>query len=554
MNKCIVLSVVFNRPRYIPYQYECLKKFITIPFEYIIFDNSKDDRDTYEIQRNCEYLDIKYYRVPQNIHVSDEVSNRAGLSLDYALRFLYNQMAFRGIVMVCDSDLFLIKSYNPIERIADYDFVGRSIKNIYEQVHKPDHPINLNKLYYYSNQFMLINYDSFSYINDITFVPVVYKGIQLDCGGQLYSFFNENKQIKHLAINDIPSSHFNKENVNINNSLSEGLKDYLTAEINIINGNSFSEIFDDSFIHFRAGSNWCGHSDTLAFNRENNLFTYLCNKLIDWNIKNDSNNKHIISYSLYGNKPKYTFNAVMNALIAKKIYKGWICRYYYDHTVPENIINVLSSFDNVEVCKMESISDAPTGDKMFWRFLPAGEPDVAVMISRDCDSWLSFREACSIKKWIESEKQFHILRDHCYHSQKIMGGIWGVKRGLLLNIKELYSEFIKKSHYDQQFLAEYIYPKILETCMVHIGQNQKMMGGIPSNGYFTDGGVEIEPYFKILEYIPSIDIEKENHINKFRCLHCGIEHNFFVGEMFNNLSVFTIDILNKYNINLTNSV
>ena len=49
--------------------------------------------------------------------------------------------------------------------------------------------------------------------------------------------------------------------------------------MNILNGNSFSEIFDNSFIHLKAGSNWMGHNNEIANQRESNLFSFLQNRL-----------------------------------------------------------------------------------------------------------------------------------------------------------------------------------------------------------------------------------------------------------------------------------
>lgn len=510
----LIVSIVYNKARFIDYQYECLKKFITYPFRYIIFDNSENDD---EIIRHSSYVGAAYIRVPQNIHLAQDPSSRSGASLDYALRYIYNEMNYRGIVMVNDSDLFLVKNYNPIERLGNNDIMG-----IGQYVDGT----------FYTNQLLLMNFNTLPHFNEISFLPSPSR----DCGGLLVNYFNTNKEVKHSSFKIFNSGFFTINNIN---TVPETFMDLFKEEVKIIKSGDytnrvFSEILDDVFVHLRAGSNWYGFSDNIVFEREDNLFTFLCNKLIDWNIPSDSENKYIISYSLYGNNPKYTYNAIINTILAKKLYKGWICRYYIDHTVPANIVNILQSFDNVEIVKMESNNDSPSGDKMLWRFHAASDSTVAAMISRDCDSWLSFREAYSTKKWIESNKEFHIIRDHCYHSQKIMGGMWGIKRGKVPNMLDLCKEFVINNTYDQGFLAEKIYPMILDSVMVHIGENQRMMGGAPSNGYFPDGGVPFVDYAKIIEYIPSIDIERANDVNVFNCCHCGRNHTFFIGEMLNN--------------------
>jgi hypothetical protein len=513
-SEMIVCTVVYNTPRFIEYQYECLKKYMMTPFRFIVFDNSLGDD---EIPRHCSYAGATYVRVPPHIHHDNSPSYRAGASLDYALRYIYHDMGYRGVVMVNDSDLFLIDNYNPVEKLGQYDIIG----------------IEQNKDgLFYTNQFMLMNFGTLPNFNNISFVP----GDGKDCGGLLVNYFHHNPDVKHRGCYIVNSGFLNSTNIDF---ASDTYKDYFRNEINIINtgdyaNRSFSEIVDHVFLHLRAGSNWNNFPENIVFAREDNLFTFLSNRLIDWKLQHDPQNKYVISFSLYGNNPKYTHNAIINAILAKKVYNGWICRFYVDDTVPENIIRVLSSYPHVEIVKIAETNDAPTGDKMLWRFYPASDGTVAAMISRDCDSWLSFREAYSTKKWIESEKQFHIIRDHCYHSQKIMGGMWGIKRGKVANMHSLCQEYVKNNTYDQGFLADNIYPIILDSVMVHIGEDQRMMGGAPSHGYFPDGGRPFEPYPSILEFIPGIDMERANDVNVFNCCHCGKNHTFFIGEMMNN--------------------
>lgn len=284
MSNCIIISIVYNRPSFISYQYNCLKKFITVPFEYIIFDNSDNSNNTDEFKNICTNLNINYIRIPQDIHTQSDPSSRAGRSLDYGLRYVYNDMGFRGILMISDSDLFLINEYNPIEKIGDFDIVGRSIENIYVNNELPSHPIIVNKLFYYSNQFMLINCKTFNYINDISFIPIIYNDILLDCGGRLYLFLKEREHIKHTYVPDISCNYYNTERI-MNENMETDLKNYFINEMTLLRGNSFSEIFDNSFIHLKAGSNWMGHSYDIESGRENNLFSFLQKRIEKYNTK-----------------------------------------------------------------------------------------------------------------------------------------------------------------------------------------------------------------------------------------------------------------------------
>lgn len=176
--------------------------------------------------------------------------------------------------------------------------------------------------------------------------------------------------------------------------------------------------------------------------------------------------KKLITFSLWGDNPKYVIGALKNVELAKILYPDWICRFYVGKSVPKQILNILNKNENVEIVEMDENGN---WSGMFWRFYPASEDDVDIMISRDCDSRLSQREKSAVDEWINSDKGFHIMRDHPYHGVEILGGMWGVKKGVLPEMKKFIDEFIKGEFWqvDQNFLKEKIYPLIFNNSMVH---------------------------------------------------------------------------------------
>jgi hypothetical protein len=75
--------------------------------------------------------------------------------------------------------------------------------------------------------------------------------------------------------------------------------------------------------------------------------------------------KKVISFSLWGDNPKYTIGAIKNAELTPIIYPGWISRFYCGLSVPSNIIETLKSLPNTEVIMMDVDGD---WSGMFWRF------------------------------------------------------------------------------------------------------------------------------------------------------------------------------------------
>lgn len=176
--------------------------------------------------------------------------------------------------------------------------------------------------------------------------------------------------------------------------------------------------------------------------------------------------KKLITFSLWGDNPKYTIGAIHNVILAREIYPNWICRFYVGKSVPEEIVSRLESFGNTEIVKMD---EAGNWSGMFWRFYPASETDVEVMISRDCDSRLSLREKAAVDDWLNSDKGFHIMRDHPWHGTQILGGMWGVKNNVLPQMKSLIDGFVKGEFWqvDQNFLAQIIYPLVVDNSLIH---------------------------------------------------------------------------------------
>ncbi len=174
----------------------------------------------------------------------------------------------------------------------------------------------------------------------------------------------------------------------------------------------------------------------------------------------------LITFSLWGQNPKYLIGAIRNAKLAQEIYPDWTCRFYTALSVPFPVLSQLEEMPNTQIFKKNDFGD---WRGMFWRFEPASENDVEVMISRDTDSRLNYREKEAVNEWIESDKGFHIMRDHPYHKFPVLGGMWGVKNGVLPDMKKMIGEFSQQNEYgtDYKFFAEKIVPHIEKNVMIH---------------------------------------------------------------------------------------
>jgi hypothetical protein len=193
---------------------------------------------------------------------------------------------------------------------------------------------------------------------------------------------------------------------------------------------------------------------------------------------------NLISFAIWGQDPKYLIGAIKNADLAQEIYPNWLCRFYVAASVPEQIISILESKPNVQVVRREDWGDWRSS---FWRFEPLSEEGVDVLISRDCDSRLNKREKGAVLEWIESEYDFHIMKDHPWHfTYPILAGMFGCKKNVIESIQQKINSYNKTNwyHTDQEFLKHEIYQIIEQRCLIHDSIN-KTGKKFPSlrNGY-----------------------------------------------------------------------
>ena len=184
--------------------------------------------------------------------------------------------------------------------------------------------------------------------------------------------------------------------------------------------------------------------------------------------------KKIISYSIWGNNPKYLDGALANIANQKEFYPDWKCRFYIHKDVPPYFIDFLEDKDVEIVIKNGDLGSGMNRPGMFWRFEVLKDPEVEKFIIRDADSRLTWREKVCVKDWEASKKSFHIIRDHPYHRTRIMGGMWGANRTAMNKIPydELISKFEGLEYQntvgsDQEFLARMIYPIIKDDVCIH---------------------------------------------------------------------------------------
>ena len=174
----------------------------------------------------------------------------------------------------------------------------------------------------------------------------------------------------------------------------------------------------------------------------------------------------LFSFSLYGAATIYTRGMVANCERIKARFPGARVYVYCADDVPPTVVDVLRSHTHVTVIPVVA---KPGIEGMFDRFLACDDPGATHVFVRDADSRVHERDAACIDDFLGLRKDLHIIRDHPLHTRRIMGGMFGVRRGAV-SVKDLLHAWTRqRTAYgaDQDFLSERLYSALKGSAVIH---------------------------------------------------------------------------------------
>lgn len=179
------------------------------------------------------------------------------------------------------------------------------------------------------------------------------------------------------------------------------------------------------------------------------------------------------SFCLYGPEtPKYYGGMLENLRLIWTHFPEWKVFVYLGADVPTHFIAKL--LHHSQVILRHTGQTGPV--LMMHRFLALDEEGVECMIVRDADSRVHVRDRWAIHRFVASPQKAHAIRDHPYHTTEMLGGLWGLKRGLLPSIGEFVRPLLETPWafgMDQAFLANTLYPRVKSDLLVHTSQTYR---------------------------------------------------------------------------------
>ncbi len=172
---------------------------------------------------------------------------------------------------------------------------------------------------------------------------------------------------------------------------------------------------------------------------------------------------------------------------------GWTMRVYYDvdagggegvdgdgDTGLSSLCALTCSEPDLDACDasdLPMLGNATFAFPMVWRFFPALDPQVDILLSRDLDSTIGEREAAAVQEFLSSNCSFHAMRDHPGHAAEVLGGMWGAKADRLrpqfveafrrLHRSGVLRRVRRRKGTDQEALARFFWPWARGAAMAH---------------------------------------------------------------------------------------
>lgn len=218
-----------------------------------------------------------------------------------------------------------------------------------------------------------------------------------------------------------------------------------------------------------------------------------------------------ISYCLYGSDLKYYIGAERNLIINSKLLPDWNTIIYYS---VDNFLNEYVEKLSLLGAKMIEVSSLQVsryiGYPMFWRYLIFYSKTPSII--RDLDSRISLREVKYIEKWMESDLNYFIIRDHPWHSP-VPGGLFGLKDSKY--IIPHFEQFVKTNTLcwgsDQEMLGSFI-TKTGRDNLAYFGfDNKKTYIPRDDKNFFI--GMQLDEFEKPLEPNAILSLEYLNELN-----------------------------------------
>ncbi len=242
----LIMTHSFNRPDFIEIQDKTFKKFLKDNYTFVIFNDAPQEEVSNQITETCKRLNLPCIKIPQAIHDAPYLQRWPGEDYHHpcvrcanVVQFSLDTLGFDhdGIVMIIDSDMFLVKKFCVQEFLGDFDIAGV--------------PQGRQHIEYIWNGLVCFNMQTLPDKKTINFNCGKVDGIGVDVGGQTYHYLKSHPKVMVKWIDN----QFYPPNFNVSETTNENVKFLFSHDCS-----NFEFLLKNSFFHYRGGGNWNNQS------------------------------------------------------------------------------------------------------------------------------------------------------------------------------------------------------------------------------------------------------------------------------------------------------
>jgi hypothetical protein len=177
---------------------------------------------------------------------------------------------------------------------------------------------------------------------------------------------------------------------------------------------------------------------------------------------------NVFSFCLYNPYNGLYYDGLLeNIALIHTHFPGWGIFVYIGNDVPSSFVNTLVA-RGVQIRYTNDVGPI----NMIHRFLAIEEPGVDIMIVRDADSRVHWKDRWAIREFVKSPYLAHTIRDNPVHLIPMLGGLWGLKRSAGIPVYSCFQHYKENQvtlemGKDQTFLNMYIWYRVRHSLLVH---------------------------------------------------------------------------------------
>ena len=276
--KVLILIPAYNRPDFIEVQHKTFQKLLEDDYELVVFNNADNSLMHGQMHAMCEKLGLRCIDVPQEIHNRPYLFREPGENYNHptvrnvnTVQYSLNTLGFdhNDIVLLCDSDLFLVKKFSIRKFLAGYDLGGALGANGY-----------VNYLWH---GLAFLDMRALPNNRSLSFNCGRVDGKPIDGGGHSYYYLKSNPDVKaryvnHHHVGDFQCDQCRREHrlVCLHNTVLLERAGFDEHQIRFLQSAHNVEFFhNNTFLHYRGGTNWDNKSGQYHKQKTDALQKYL---------------------------------------------------------------------------------------------------------------------------------------------------------------------------------------------------------------------------------------------------------------------------------------